>query len=155
MRLWGSLYGAIWVVFLEFLLSMVPQGRPGVLYGHYALGFLIIPLAYYNYHALRRTTVPGRIKRIVSATFTMSIMMAVLGLLLVFNVGAGWPVFTGVTGWNLILLIHVTTAFGIITQMAATAIAFDMWEEKEFLQETRPGEIPPDPNRPGVKAVPP
>ncbi|MGC1583770.1 MAG: hypothetical protein WA766_19980, partial [Candidatus Acidiferrales bacterium] len=97
---------------------------------------------YYNYHALRQTTVPVRVKRIVSATFSMAVMMAVLGPLLLFNVGASWPVITGVTVWNLILLIHVLTAFGIITQMAATAIAYDMWEEKEFLQETRPGEIP-------------
>ncbi|MGA8663704.1 MAG: hypothetical protein WB809_01340 [Thermoplasmata archaeon] len=150
-RLWGALYGAIWVVFLEFLFSVVPQGRPWVLYAHYALGFLIVPLAYYNYRALRQTSVPGRIKRIVSATFSMSILMAILGPLLIFNVGAGWGVFSGVTVWNLILLLHVTTAFGIITQMAAVAIAYDMWEEKEFLQETRPGEIPRDPNRSGTR----
>ena len=142
MRLWTALYGAVWIVLLEFLLSMVPQGRPWVLYAHFVLGFLIVGITYYNYHALRQTTVPVRVKRIVSATFSMAVMMAVLGPLLLFNVGASWPVITGVTVWNLILLIHVLTAFGIITQMAATAIAYDMWEEKEFLQETRPGEIP-------------
>ena len=75
----------------------------------------------------------------------MTILMVVLGPLLVFDVGAGWPVFTGVTVWNLILLLHVTAAFGIITQMAATAIAYDMWEDKEFLEETKPGDIPPGP----------
>ncbi|MGP8072382.1 MAG: hypothetical protein ACLPZM_04540 [Thermoplasmata archaeon] len=153
MRLWAALYGAIWVVFLEFLLAMVHQGHPWVLYGHYLLGFLIVGLAYYNYRELRRTTVPGRIKRIVFATLSMAVLMAVLGPLLVFNVGAAWSVFAGVTMWNLILLVHVTTAFGIITQMAAVAIAYDMWEDKEFLEETRPGEIPADPNRPGVRAT--
>jgi hypothetical protein len=152
-KLWVALYGAIWVVFLEFLLAMVPQGRPGVLYAHFVLGFLIVGIAYSNYRALRRTASPGRIKRIASATFSMSILMAVLGLLLVFNVGAGSPVFTGVTAWNLILFVHVTTAFGIITQMAAVAIAHDMWEEREFLQETNPGEAPP-PRSPGPNVLP-
>jgi len=147
MKLWVALYGSIWIVLLEFLLSMVPQGRPWVLYVHFILGFVIVGVAYYNYHALRQTAVPGRIKRIVSATISMSVLMAVLGPLLVLNVGAGWPVFTGVTVWNLILFIHVMTAFGIITQMAAVAIAYDMWEDKEFLEETKPGVVPPPPTQ--------
>jgi hypothetical protein len=150
MKLWAALYGSIWVVFLEFLLSMVPQGHPWVLYAHYTLGFLIVGVAYYNYRAIRGSTVPGRIKRIVSATLSMSVLMAVLGPLLVLDVGTGWPIFTGVTVWNLILLVHVTTAFGIITQMAAVAIAYDMWEEKEFLEETKSGEVP-RPSAPGPK----
>jgi len=146
MRLWQALYGTIWVVFLEFLLSMAPQGRPWTLYSHYALGFIVVGIAYSNYRALRATTAPGRIKRIVYATFAMSVLMAILGPLLVFNIGASWPVLAGITVWNLILLVHVTTAFGIITQMAATAIAYDMWEDKEFLQETTAGEQPRTPS---------
>lgn len=149
MKLWVALYGSIWVVFLEFLLSMVPQGRPWVLYAHYVLGFLLVGIAYYNRHALLRTAAPARIKRIVSATFSMSILMAVLGPLLILDVGAGWPVVAGLTVWNLILLVHVTTAFGIITQMAAVAIAHDMWVSKEFLLETKVGEVPPPPT-PGL-----
>ncbi|MGP8078117.1 MAG: hypothetical protein ACLQD8_03820 [Thermoplasmata archaeon] len=148
MRLWATLYGTIWIVFLEFLLSMAPQGRPWILYAHYGLGFVIVGIACVNSRALRQTTAPGRLKRIASATFSMSILMAVLGVLLVLGLGTGWPVFPGVTVWNLILLLHVATAFGIITQMAAVAIAHDMWEDKEFLQETRPGEVPrPSPAR--------
>ncbi|MGQ0796413.1 MAG: hypothetical protein ACT4OI_00900 [Methanobacteriota archaeon] len=46
------------------------------------------------------------------------------------------------TVWGLILFIHVVNAFAIITQAAAVAIAYDMWEDKEFLKETAPGEIP-------------
>jgi hypothetical protein len=151
MRLWSALYGAIWVVFLEFLLSMMPQWHPWVLYAHYALGVAIVGITYANSHALRATTVPGRIKRIAGASFSMSILVAIIGVLLVFNVGAGWTILNGISGWNLLILIHVTTAFGIITQMAAVAIAYDMWEDKEFLQETRPGEVPPPP-KPAVTA---
>jgi len=58
-------------------------------------------------------------------------------------VGAGWPILFGLTVWNLIIFIHVVNAFAIITQMAAVAIAYDMWEDKEFLQDTHPGEVPP------------
>jgi len=142
-RLWAALYGAIWVVFLDFLLAMIPFGQPFLTYLHAGLGFIIVVIAFYNFANLRKTTVPGRVKRIASATFYLAIMMAILGPLLLLNIGTGWQIFDGITAWNGILFIHVTTAFGIITQMAATAIAYDMWEEKEFLEETRPGEIPP------------
>jgi hypothetical protein len=152
MRLWAAFYGAIWVVFLEFILAMAPQARPFTLYGHYALGFAIVAIAYYNFVAVRATTVPGRLKRIASATLSLSVLMAVLGPPLAFNVGSAWTILPGVTVWNLILLLHVTTAFGIITQMAGTAVAYDMWEEKEFLELTKVGDVPPDPNRPGPGA---
>jgi hypothetical protein len=142
MRLWGALYGAIWVVFVEFLLAMIPQGQPYLLYVHGVLGFLIVALAYSNYRALRGTTAPGRIKRVASASFSLSVFMAFLGPLIFFNVGAGGTILFGLTVWNALLFLHVVTAFGIITQMAAVAIAYDMWEEKEFLRETRPGEVP-------------
>jgi hypothetical protein len=151
-KLWAALYLTIWVTFLEFLLSMIPQGRPWILYGHYGLGILIVGIAYSNVHALRRTTAPSRIKRIASATFSMSILMALLGPLLVFNVGAGSPILWGLTIWNLVMFIHVTTAFGIITQMAATAIAYDMWEDKEFLQESSPGLVQAAPRVSGLRS---
>jgi uncharacterized membrane protein len=143
MKLWAALYLAIWVVFLEFLLVMIPQGQPFLSYLHYGLGFVIAGIAYVNFAALRRTTVPGRVKRIAYATFYLAVAMIVLGLLVLFHVGTGWPILFGLTVWNLFLFLHVVNAFAIITQMAATAIAYDMWEEKEFLQETRPGEVPP------------
>jgi hypothetical protein len=145
MRLWVALYGAIWVVFLEFLLAMIPFGQPYLISLHAVLAFVIVFIAYSNFVALRKTTVPGRVKRVASVTFSLAVLMAVLGPLLMFNVGAGWPIFYGITVWNAILFVHVVNAFAIITQMAAVAIAYDMWEEKEFLEETRPGEIPPNP----------
>jgi hypothetical protein len=145
MKLWAALYLAIWIVFLEFLFAMIPFWQPLLTYLHAGLGFIIVTLAYYNFAALRKTTVPGRVKRIASATFSLAVLMAVLGPLLLVNVGAGWSILFGITVWNVILFIHVVSAFAIITQMAAVAIAYDMWEEKEFLEETRPGEIPPNP----------
>lgn len=142
MRLWAVLYAAIWVVLLEFLLAMVPQGEPWLGYGHAALGLVIVALAYYDFDQLRETVVPGRIKRTASASFYLSIVVAVLGFLLLFNVGTTWSILWGFTVWDVILFFHVLNAFAIITQMAAVAIAFDMWEEKEFLEVSRPGEVP-------------
>jgi hypothetical protein len=153
MRLWGVLYLAIWVVLLEFLLAMIPEGQSVLVYFHAALGFLIVLLAYYNRTALRQTTAPGRIKRIAAATFSLSIVLAVLGPLIFFNLGSGWPILFGLTFWNGLVLLHVVTAFAVITQMASTATAYDMWEEKEFLKETQPGEVPPPPTAASPKAT--
>ena len=145
MRLWAVLYLAIWVVFIEFLFAMIPQGQPLLSYLHYGLGFVIVGLAYYNFTALRQTTVPGRVKRIAYATLYLAVLVVILGIPLAFHVGTGWPILSGLTVWNLIIFLHVVNAFAILTQMAAVAIAYDMWEEKEFLQETKPGEVPPAP----------
>lgn len=145
MRLWAALYAAIWVVFLEFLLAMIPRWQPFLSYLHDGLGFVIVVIAYLNFVALRRSTVPGRVKRIAWATLYLAVFTVVLGVLAVFHVGSGWPIAFGLTVWNLILFVHVVNAFAILTQMAAVATAYDMWEEKEFLQETRPGEIPAAP----------
>ena len=151
MRLWASLYAAIWIVLLQFLLAMIPFGQPYLLVGHYVLGVAIIGIAYTNYASLRRTTVPGRLKRTASATFYLSILMGFLGALLLLNIGSAWQLFDGISAWNAILFLHVVNAFAIITQMAAVAVAYDMWEEKEFLEETRPGEIPRTPGQPRAK----
>lgn len=141
-KLWMALYGMIWIVFFEFLLAMTPNAPAALEYVHVALGFVIVGLAYYDFTGLRQTAVPARVKRIANSTLQLSIVMGVLGLLLFFNVGATWTILFGVTVWGLILFIHVVNAFAIITQAAAVAIAYDMWEDKEFAKETAPGELP-------------
>jgi len=154
MKLYAALYGMIWVVLLEMLLSMSPFGRPWTTYLHIGLGVLLIALAYSNYVALRASTVPGRVKRVASATLGLCILMAPLGVLIFFNVGTGWAILFGISVGSVIYLFHVVNAFAIITQAAAAAIAFDMWEEKEFLAETLPGEVPPAPSPSGVRPSP-
>ena len=49
---------------------------------------------------------------------------------------------TSISLFGLILFFHVFNAFAIITQAAAVAIAHDMWEDKEFVQESEVGEVP-------------
>jgi hypothetical protein len=144
MKLWAALYVAIWIVFFEFLFGLWPARPTVVPYVHLALGFAIILVTYYCFDGVRKTRVPGRVKRVAQASWDLSIVGAVLGFLLWVNVGAGWVVpFVHLTVFNGILLLHVVIALAIITQLAAVAIAYDMWEDHEFAKETEPGEIPP------------
>ncbi|MFZ3060431.1 MAG: hypothetical protein WA102_11950 [Candidatus Methanoperedens sp.] len=140
MKLWMSLYAMIWVVFIEFLLAMKPGASIILTYLHIVLGLVIIGIAWYNFNGVRWTAVPGRVKRIAKTTFILSIAIGVLGLPLYF--GAGGPILFGVTLGGLILFFHVVVGFAIITQAAAVAIAYDMWEDREFAKETAPGEVP-------------
>jgi hypothetical protein len=76
-KLWVLLYAMIWIVFLEFLLAMTPAtDRTGLLYAHAALGLVILVLAGSIARRLRATRVPGRVKRIAQATFSLAVVMA-------------------------------------------------------------------------------
>lgn len=144
MKLWSALYGAIWVVVLEILLGLWPHPPAFVPYLHLVLGLVIVGIAYSNRTHLVATQVPGRVKRIAGVTLTFSILMVVLGLMLEFSVGTNWALL-GFSFFQVVLIFHVLFALAIITQMAAVAIAYDMWEDHEFEKETAPGEIPPRP----------
>ena len=145
MKLWGALYGAIWVVVLEILLGLWPRPPAIVPYFHIVLGLVIVWIAYSNRSHLNATRVPGRVKRIAGVTFDFSIVMVVLGLVLEFDIGTSWAVL-GLSFFQVLLIFHVVFALAIITQMAAVAIAYDMWEDHEFEKETIPGEIPARPS---------
>jgi len=143
MKLWAALYLAIWLVLLEILLGLWPDSPAVVPYFHLVLGVGIAALAYYCFDRLRKTRVPARVKRVARASWSLSLLVVVLGFLLWFNVGASWTM----PGLNLsvyraILFLHVVNAIAVITQMAAVAIAYDMWEDREFEKETDPGQVP-------------
>ncbi len=143
MRLWVALYLMIWIVFLEFLLGMIPLERTLLLPLHAALGLVIVGVAYSNFDGLRKLRVPGRLKRIAKATFSLAILMVFLGVILLFNVGEGWvlPV-VNVSVYHVVLFFHIVNALAIITQAAAVALAYDMWEDHEFVEGSPPGEVP-------------
>ncbi len=146
MKLWMSLYAMIWIVFLEFLFVMTPGGSSALVYVHVAVGVAILGLAFYNFDGVRKTRVPGRVKRTAQSTLSLSGVMVVLGVLLFFDVGKEWVIpLIGVSIYGIILLFRVVNAFAIITQAAAVAIAYDMWEDREFVKETEPGEVPVNP----------
>ena len=142
MKLWMTLYAMIWIVLIEFLLAMTPGGSPTLIYLHIILGAGIMALAFFNFSGIRNTRVPGRVKRISQASLNISMMAAVSGALLFYDIGTAWAIpLINISIYGLILFFHVLCSFAIITQAAAIAIAHDMWENHEFVEETEPGVI--------------
>jgi len=150
MKLWQALFAMIWIAFVEFLIVMSTHvtnfasiANP-LIYIHAALGFAMILLALNNYNGVRNTTIAGRVKRTAQSTFQLSILMAILGVILLFKDPLNtWLVpVVNISLFYFFVFIHVVNAFAIITQAAAVAIAYDMWEDKEFNQETKAGEVP-------------
>jgi vacuolar-type H+-ATPase subunit I/STV1 len=143
MKLWSTLYLVTWIVFLEFLLGTWPNPPAVVPYLHLLLGLGIVALTYNSFRRLREARVPGRLKRIARATYALSWLMVVLGFLLWFNVGSTWTLpLIGYTVFRAILVFHIVNALAIITQAAALALGYDMWEDREFEKGTEPGEVP-------------
>jgi len=150
MKLWMSLYAMVWIALIEFLLAMTPGGSAILIYLHVVLGAAIIGITFYNFSALRNTRIAGRVKRIAQASFNISIFVAIFGALVFFDVGRTLIIpFINVSIYGIILFFHVFNSFAIITQASAIAIAYDMWEEREFIEETEPGFVPPMPQQNG------
>jgi len=141
-RLWVALYAMIWLVVLEIWLAFTPLVPPVPLYLHMALGVGILALAFSNFSALRASTVPARVKRTARATFALCLLMAVLGAAIYLRVGSSWQIVGGITLLGGIRFLHFLNAMAILSQASATAVVYDVWEEKEFLEVTTPGEIP-------------
>lgn len=146
MKMWVALYGMIWLVFVEIWLGFTPIAPPVPLYCHIVLGIAIVVLAYLNYAALRGSTVPGRLKRTARATFALALGMPILGMMLYVHLGGSWSIAWGITFGSAFHFLHFVIAMAILSQVSATAVVYDVWETKEFLTSTSPGEIPPPPN---------
>ena len=146
MKLWMSLYAIVWIALIEFLLAMTPGGSTILIYLHMILGAAIIGITFYNFSSLRNTRIAGRVKRIAQASYNISIIVTIFGALVFFDVGRTLIIpLINVSIYGIMLFFHVFNSFAIITQAAAIAIAYDMWEEHEFLEETEPGVVPPMP----------
>ena len=148
MKLWASLYGFFWFAVLQIVLGVVLAVGPGpsgpVAYLHAAVGAIVVIWSFANFRAVRGTRAPGRTKRTVAATFAIAVLMVLLGLLLWFGVGSGASLL-GASVDAVIGVLHLIGALAIVTQAASTATGFDMWEEREFEQETEPGVVPAPP----------
>ena len=146
MKLWMTLYAMIWIALIEFLLVMIPLGSLVLLYLHIVLGIAIIGLAFYNFSGIRKSRVMGRVKRIAQVSLNLSVWAGIFGAVLFFDIGRTLTIpVINTSIYGLILFFHIICAFAIITQAAAIAIAYDMWEDKEFVKETEPGIVPPNP----------
>jgi hypothetical protein len=87
MKLWIALYAMIWVAFIEFLLVMKPGSSSVLIYMYVILGVAIIGFAFYNFSAIRKTRVMGRVKRIAQASFNLSVTAGIFGAVLFFDIG--------------------------------------------------------------------
>jgi len=141
---WAVLYGTIWLITLEIWLAFTPVAPPVPYYVHIALGFALIAIAATNYVGLRSTTVPARIKRVARATAYLTVLMAALGAVLAFGWGGSGPTILGIAPAGVVRFLHLLNALAILGQACAVAMAYDMWEEREFERPTVPGEVPPN-----------
>lgn len=150
MRLWAALYGFTWLVFLGLILGLWPDPPAAVPYVHAVVGAGIVVLAFFDDRWLRATPGPARVKRIARATFGLAIAVAVLGVLIWFHVGDHGTIALGYTVGAFLAFLHLANALAILAQASAVAIAYDMWEDREFGRETSPGglvevRVPQDP----------
>jgi len=130
MKTWQLMYGIIWVAFFQIIIILFPIiGQWPTDFLHAGLGLILLVSSYLVNNQVKVTACPARVKRIVKATFSMSIVQSALGILLfallVLNIGEGLVL-------GFLQLLHVGVALTIITQASSSATAYDMWEEKEF-----------------------
>jgi hypothetical protein len=124
------MYLLVWVTFLEMLIILfTPVGYTYSVDLHAGVGLVMIGLAYYVFRGVKRSECPERVKRITRATLYMAIACGVFGVLLDAPLGLTLSGFAN----TFVLFVHFSIAIAVITQASATALAYDMWEEKEFL----------------------
>ena len=149
LKLWAALYAMVWLVLLEFLtLLLAPRGSAPAVWLHIVLGALIVVFAFVNAKNLAATAAPARTKRVAKAIAGMSAAGAVLGALLYLDFTPGLGILQG----GPVYVLHVLTAFAIITQAASVATSYDMWEEKEFQTEAPAAEALPRAEAPSIAA---
>jgi threonine/homoserine efflux transporter RhtA len=142
MRTWALMYALIWVSFLQIIIVLFPILGSFLSNGlHLLTGILIAVMAYNISVRVRSTSCPDRIKRITLTTRNLSVFEGLLSIP---------PYLSSALGFDLpftyiIDFLHVVIAIAIITQASASANAFDMWKEKEFLQLQKSGRLPCEP----------
>lgn len=125
------MYLLIWIAFIQIVIILFPVlGLTPTYYIHSAVGLIVVGVSMFSYSLVRRTACPVRIKRISKTTAVLGIVQGVLGIILF----AGIMFDFGTTFQDIILFLHVVNALAIITQASSSATAFDMWEQKEFVQ---------------------
>jgi hypothetical protein len=127
---WKTLYALVWLTFLQILVAVPPLSDlfRDIVYAHVALGFGIVFIAHYDRARMKRRALPGRIQRTVRATASLASAQFFLGIyaFLIYALNMSLP------GLDVILLLHLVVGLAIFSQASATAMSYDMWEEREF-----------------------
>lgn len=146
MAVWQSLYSMTWLLFLNAMLAITAGASVVPTDVHAVLGVAILVMAFTNARAVTASAVPGRVKRTVRSTAQLALLAAVLGGVLLLDAWTGVRILAAVTVGDVLAFAHAFVTLGMFAQAAAAGLAYDMWEEKEFLRETAPGEVPPMPD---------
>lgn len=128
MSLWKTLYGMVWLTFLQIIVILVPRFTSYLVEAHVILGILILALAHYDNAHIKKTEAPNRLKRIAKSTAILATIQPVLGIVLWINLRLG----VSVPLIDVVSFLHLVTALAIITQASSVATAYDMWEEHEY-----------------------
>ena len=139
MKVWQNLYAIIWLMLLEILFQSKAIDFQGVKYVHVLLGVLILAMAFNNYINVNKTAAPDRTKRILRTAANFAVVQAVLGVIIVTT--DVYNLF-GICQMGIVQFLHLVIAIAMITQAASGATSYDMWEEKEFLQPSKPAAQP-------------
>lgn len=145
MKLWALLFGMIWLVVAQFLLALLPLSNlasNGLLYAHAALGALLVVLAYVAYRQLSTSGAPARIQRVGRASLPVMGLMIITGPVLFASAVSGVALPGGSTTFAVLLVVHVVGALAILAHTTAAAVAYDMWEEREFERPSPPPGAP-------------
>jgi hypothetical protein len=129
MSLWKTLYGMVWLTFLQIIVILVPRFTSYLVEAHVILGILILALAHYDNAQIKKTQAPNRLKRIAKSTAILATIQPVLGIVLWINLRLG----VSVPLIDVVSFLHLVTALAIITQASSVATAYDMWEEHEYV----------------------
>jgi len=135
LKVWQTLYAIIWLMLLEVLFQSKAIDFQGVEYVHMLLGVLVLALAVYNYVNVNKTAAPDRTKRILKALVTFGTVQPILGIIVF--VGGVYNLY-GICNMGIVQFLHLVVAIAMITQASSAATSYDMWEEKEFLQPSKP-----------------
>ncbi|MGA2199355.1 MAG: hypothetical protein ABSG45_05400 [Nitrososphaerales archaeon] len=131
MKTWAMMYLLIWVAFLDLLIVFFPSfAYLTNLDLHFLVGVLVGVLAIYVFIRVRKGPCPERIKLITKTTAVLAVFDGALGVLLYLVASS----VMAVPFHDIIVFLHFGTAVAIITQASSSATAYDMWEEKEFVQ---------------------
>lgn len=146
MKLWAVLFAMVWLVVAQFFLALLPLAGltgPELLFAHLALGVVLIALAIAVYRRILATRAPARIKNMTRASIPVMALMAATGALLFSQAALGFGLPGGTLTFGTLLVLHVIGALAVLAHSTGAAVAYDMWESRDFEKLTDGGKVPP------------
>jgi hypothetical protein len=140
MKLWSWLYTLVWLTAVQILLGFYTASSAPlpVVIAHVVVGVAVVGVAQYDARQIRKTAAPARLKRIARVSGVFAGIQFLLGVVLFLGLEEG----VQVPGADVISFFHLLFALAIVAQAASVATAYDMWEEREFVEGVEPATRP-------------